>query len=463
MAVDIGILPPRYRSPERIGSGGMGDIFAATDELLGRRVAVKVLSDRYAHDEGIRQRFTREAHAAARLSGEPGTVTIFDVGEWNERPYIVMEHLSGGSLEDQLRRRGAQAPAQALRWLGQAAAALDAAHRRGIVHRDVKPANLLLDERGDVHVADFGIASATGLDSLTLTGTVLGTAGYLSPEQAQGERAGPASDRYALAVVAYELLSGERPFANESVTAEAAAHAHAAVPSIAARCRNLPWEVDPVFQRALAKEPAARYGTAAEFVASLRDALSQAAGTTDLIGWAPPPATPRRPSRRRLAVPAALFLAAAAAGAVVAALLTGGNKAAERIVTRGVTGPVGRVTTVHETVTQQQTVTAPAQAPPPPPAPLSGGSNGHSLNDRGYELIQQEDFAGAIPLLQQAVQSLSGAGPADPYEGYANYNLGYALYRSGRCSEAVPCLRRAEHLEPDRSEPKEILKRAQHC
>jgi tetratricopeptide (TPR) repeat protein len=460
MAVDTGILPPRYRSPERIGSGGMGDIFAATDELLGRRVAVKVLADRYARDEGIRQRFAREAHAAARLSGEPGAVTIFDVGEWNGRPYIVMEHLPGGSLEDRLRRGGAQAPAQALRWLEQAAAALDAAHRRGIVHRDVKPANLLLDERGDVHVADFGIASATGLDSLTLTGTVLGTAGYLSPEQARGERAGPASDRYALAVVAYELLSGERPFESQSVTAEAAAHANAAVPSIAARCENLPWEVDPVFQRALAKDPEARYGTAAEFVAALRDALSQGVATTELLGWAPPPATPHRVGGRRLAIPAALLLSAAAAGAVVAALLTGGgNNAAERIVTRKVTGPAGQVTTVHETVTQQQTVTAPAQAPPPP----SGRSDGHSLNDQGYALIQQGDFPGAVPLLQQAVRALSGTGPTDPYEGYANYNLGYALYRSGRCSEAVPYLRRAEHLEPDRSEPKDIRKRAQHC
>jgi len=464
MAVDTGILPPRYRSPERIGSGGMGEIFLATDELLGRRVAVKLLADRYARDEGIRQRFTREAHAAARLSGESGAVTIFDVGEWNERPYIVMEHLPGGSLEDRLRRSGAQAPAQALPWLEQAAAALDAAHRQGIVHRDIKPANLLLDARGDVHVADFGIASATGLDSLTLTGTVLGTAGYLSPEQAQGERAGPASDRYALAIVAYELLSGERPFASESVTAEASAHANAPVPSIAARCKNLPWEVDPVFQRALAKDPSARYGTAAEFIASLRDALSQAAGNTGRMGVTIAPARPRRSEGRRLAIAAALLLAAAAAGAVAAVLLTGGgNTAAERVVTRRVTGPAGGVTTVHETVTQQQTVTAPAQAPPPPPAPPSGGSDGHSLNDRGYQLIQQGDFAGAIPLLQQAVQSLSDAGPADPYEGYANYNLGYALYRSGRCSEAVPYLRLAERLEPDRSEPKDIRKRAQHC
>jgi serine/threonine protein kinase len=218
----------------------MGEIYAATDELLGREVAVKVLAERYAADEGIRQRFKREALAAARLSGEPGAVTIFDVGEWQERPFIVMEYLTGGSLEDWLRREGAQPPARALEWLEQAAAALDAAHRHGIVHRDVKPANLLLNDRAEVRVADFGIASAAGFESLTLTGTVLGTAGYLSPEQAAGERAGPASDLYSLAVVAYELLSGRRPFESDSPTAEAAAHVNAPVPSIAEEQPGVP-------------------------------------------------------------------------------------------------------------------------------------------------------------------------------------------------------------------------------
>ncbi len=194
----------------------MGDIYAATDEVLGRKVVVKLLAERYAPDAGIRERFKREGLAAARLSGQPGAVTIFDVGEWEGRPFIVMEHLAGGSLEQRIRQDGAQPPGRALAWLEQAATALDAAHARGIVHRDVKPANLLLNERDEVRVADFGIASAAGLHSLTLTGTVLGTAGYLSPEQAAGHRSGPASDLYALAVVAYELLSGHRPFARES-------------------------------------------------------------------------------------------------------------------------------------------------------------------------------------------------------------------------------------------------------
>ena len=201
-------LPPRYRNPERIARGGMGEIFRAEDADLARIVAIKVLADRYANDEAIRARFTREALAAARLSNAPSTVTIFDVGEHDDHPYIVMEYLAGGSLADRLTRDGAQPIGRSLEWLGQAAAALDAAHASGVVHRDVKPANLLLDNDNRVKVADFGVASAVGLGSLTEVGTVVGTAGYLAPEQARGEKATPASDRYALAVVAFELLTG---------------------------------------------------------------------------------------------------------------------------------------------------------------------------------------------------------------------------------------------------------------
>src|SRR5919204_4943571 len=331
MAVDTKLLPPRYRSPERIGTGGMGEIFAATDEVLGRRVAVKGLAERDARDEAIRQRFKREALAAARLSGESGAVTIYDVGDWHDRPYIVMEYVRGGSLEDRLRNRGAHPPAQALDWLEQAAHTLDAAHRHGVVHRDIKPANLLLDERGDVHIADFGIASAAGLDSLTLTGTVLGTAGYLSPEQARGDRATPASDRYALGVVAFELLTGRRPYAADRPTPKASAHLHAAVPSVCERDSSLPCELDPVFQRALAKDPGQRYESAGEFVAALRAAMADAAGSTrelPVAAPAPPVSPPRRArSMRAWVLLAVLLLAGVAAGALAAYGLTrGGSK-----------------------------------------------------------------------------------------------------------------------------------------
>ncbi len=303
MPVDTDILPPRYRSPKRIALGGMGEVYRATDSVLGRAVAVKLLAGRYSRDDAVRGRFTREALAAARLSGEPNIVTVFDVGEHAERPFIVMEYLSGGSLEERIQKDGAQEVGQSLEWLEEAAAALDAAHRHGVVHRDVKPANLMLDRNGTIHVADFGIASAAGTDSLTMTGTVLGTAGYLSPEQAQGERATPASDRYALAVVAFELLSGRRPFESESITAEAVAHVNAPVPSITEICEGLPEELDAVFRQALAKDPEQRFETASEFVAALRAALAEAAGATRSFrptpSAAPSLAARTRRSRRR--------------------------------------------------------------------------------------------------------------------------------------------------------------------
>src|SRR4051794_2442381 len=338
----------------------MGDIYCATDTALGRVVAIKILADRYAQDASVRQRFTREALAAARLSGEPNTVTIFDVGEHEGRPYIVMEYLGGGSLDDVLRQGGPQPPELALKWLEQAGRALDAAHARGVVHRDVKPGNLLLDRAGNVHVADFGIASATDMDSLTMTGTVLGTAGYLSPEQARGERSTSASDRYALAVVAFELLSGSRPFGGDTPTAEAAAHINAPVPSVAERS-GLPRALDSVFEHALAKDPTRRYNTCAEFVVALRAAFSDE--TRELAVVADETAYTRplpRPRVRERAWPllAALLALGAVAGALLAYFLTRGGDdkasppAPTQIVTRVQTVTTqGRVRTVERPVT----------------------------------------------------------------------------------------------------------------
>ena len=178
-------LAPRYRGAELIASGGMADVYVATDEMLERRVAIKALGERFADDPEIRLRFTREARIAARLSNEPNVVTIYDVADAGGRPTIVMEFLSGGTLADRL-RAGRVAPALALTWLDQAARALDAAHAAGVVHRDVKPANLMLGADHEVRVTDFGIARAAGEISLTSAGTILGTSGYISPEQAVG-------------------------------------------------------------------------------------------------------------------------------------------------------------------------------------------------------------------------------------------------------------------------------------
>ena len=405
------LLPSRYRDPKRIGFGGMGEIYRAEDEALGRTVAIKVLAEQYAQDDSLRQRFTREALAAARLSAEPNTVTIFDVGEWRDRPFIVMEHLDGGSLEDRLRGGGLPSTEDALEWLGQAAVALDAAHRHGVVHRDVKPGNLLLAADGGLRVADFGIASAVGLDSLTMTGTVLGTAGYLSPEQAQGERATPASDRYALGIVAYELLSGHRPFESDSPTAEAAAHVNAEVPPLSPA-------LDPVFHRALAKDPRDRFETAAQFVAALREALEGGGATTRVL-----PATKRRSV---LPLVAGLVIAALLAGAGLAALITRDDGQASAVATSA-------------------PVTAPEPPPPPPPA-----VNAVALTDQATQALEDGDYARAEQFARQALAALQGTG--EDYEAYAEYDLGAALVGLGRCDEALQHLDRSEALQGERKE-----------
>jgi serine/threonine protein kinase len=430
------ILPERYREVERIAHGAMGDIYRATDSTLGRVVAVKVLAEPYVQDEAARKRFAREARAAARLSGDSNIVTIYDVGEAAERPYIVMEFMGGGSLEQRL-VRGKQPAAQAVRWLEQVARALDHAHANGVVHRDVKPANLLLNDESNVHVADFGIATAAWMASLTTAGTVLGTAGYLAPEQAAGERATAASDRYALAVVAYELLTGERPFARESPTAEAAAHVSEPVPPVSQR-GDLPVELDPVFERALAKRPEDRYATCAEFVAALREAFDAAAGRTRDF-TVPPPAVASRVRRSPPIWPlVAAGVGALVVSAVVLAVVLSGNSPPTRAGTATQHKPTARTVAVRT-------------------------PNPHSLNDRAWALMKRERYASALPLLQRAVPSLSGAGPADPYEGYANYNLGYTLLQLGRCAEALPYLQHARRLEPDRSEVDSALASVQQC
>ncbi|HEX7311672.1 MAG TPA: protein kinase [Gaiellaceae bacterium] len=433
------VLPERYRDAERIAHGAMGDVYRATDATLGRVVAVKLLAEPFVADDTARGRFAREARAAARVSGDPSIVTIYDVGETGERPYLVMEYVDGSSLEQRLRDEGAQAPADALRWLEQAGRGLDHAHANGVVHRDVKPGNLLVDQDDDLRVADFGIASAAWLPSLTVEGTVLGTAGYFAPEQALGERTSPASDRYALGVVAYELLTGARPFARDSPTAEMAAHVSAPVPPVSRQSGIQP-KVDVVFERALAKRPEDRYATCAEFVAALRAALDAGAGDTRVL--APPPTAQARAGHRQSRWP---LLAAGVGALVVVAVLLGvalsagdGKPKPER----RAQAPSNLPAAVHRT--------------PPPVDP-------HVLNDRAWTLMQQGSYSAALPLLRRAVRGLRGTGPADPVEGYANYNLGFTLLQLGTCTDARTYLDHARRLEPDRHEVDRALDDVNRC
>ena len=247
----------------------------------GRTVAIKVLAERYATNGEFRARFLREAQTAASLSNEPYVIAIYDVGESDGGlPFIVMEYLPGGTLADRL-RDGPVDRRQALAWLAQAASALDAAHARGIVHRDVKPANLLVAEDGTIRVSDFGIARAATHDTLTAAGTVLGSTGYMAPEQARGEAGTPASDRYALACVAFELLTGQRPFVRETHAAEAMAHANEPPPWASAVAPALPPAVDEVLVAGLAKRPDDRPESSRDLSPVSREAL---AGPRDAPG-----------------------------------------------------------------------------------------------------------------------------------------------------------------------------------
>jgi eukaryotic-like serine/threonine-protein kinase len=447
------VLPARFRDARRLGHGGMGDILLATDTVLDRQVAIKLLAERFAQDESIRKRFTREALAAARLSSAPGIVTIFDVGETEAgRPFIVMEYLPGGSLDDRL-KQGAAPPERALAWLEQTARALDAAHAGGIVHRDVKPANLLLDADENVHVADFGVARATGMDSMTLAGTVVGTAGYLSPEQAIGEPAGPASDRYALGVVAFELLTGERPFERDTTAAEAAAHVNEPVPSIHERNPLLPPALDRTFRRAMAKDPDDRFGSGVELVAALRDALT--APTQPRRATPVPPTAATRLHRKRhpWRVPAivAVLASLAIVGALLAAAMAGGDAKQTSVVTRQ-----GERVTVTETTEPPPPAPPPpstATPPPPPPPPAPSGESGKQLTDRSTELMRAGRFAEALPIAQQALVKLQGTG--DLYEAYANYNVGRSLIELGRCDEGLPHIDASQRIQGSRREFRE--------
>jgi eukaryotic-like serine/threonine-protein kinase len=275
-------LPDRYRVRRRLATGGMAAVWCAEDLVLGRAVAIKVLAERFAHDDMAMRRFKREARAAARVSTHAHVVTIYDVGdlevdprdlESSRRPFIVMEYLAGGTVADAI-RVGAVRRQEAVRWIREAASALDHAHARGIVHRDIKPANFLLNRSRVLHVADFGIARLVSEDTITSTGELFGTAAYLSPEQALGREATGASDRYALTVAAFELLAGERPFDAPHFAAQARQHIEDERPHASDRDRTLPPALDAVLMRGMAKEPDERFETAGDFVDALETALS---------------------------------------------------------------------------------------------------------------------------------------------------------------------------------------------
>jgi serine/threonine-protein kinase len=260
----------RYRIERRIGVGGMANVYLAEDETLGRQVAIKVLHQRYAEDSQFVERFLREATAAARLN-HPNIVQVYDRGESNHTYYIAMEYVDGMTLKDLIRRRGELTEQEVLAYGRQALHALRFAHRNGIVHRDVKPHNMMVDTDGRLKIADFGIAraAADADQGLTEAGSIVGTAQYLSPEQAQGMEVGAPSDLYSLGVVMYEMAAGRVPFDGESPVNVALKHVKDPVIPPSQFVAGISPQLESIVLKAMDKDPARRYTTADEFLADL--------------------------------------------------------------------------------------------------------------------------------------------------------------------------------------------------
>ena len=457
------LLPERYEPIRRIASGGMASVWCALDRTLDRDVAIKLLAQPLAHDDVAGRRFKREARAAARLSGHQNVVTIYDVGEAAAadesqigRPFIVMEYLAGGTVADAL-RLGPVDPATAARWLTQAASALDYAHGHGVIHRDVKLANFLLDREQVLHVADFGIAQLGTEDTLTGTGQVVGTAGYLAPERALGQPATEASDRYALAVAAFELLVGERPFTAKHFAAQARQHVEEPPPRASRRNPALPPALDSVLARGMAKGPEERYGTAAELAVAIEQALSQrraarppvvaptaptAAAALTRVTRALPAASGA--SRGRLAALGALATAALGIG-IAAGANTGAGRPASATtdahshgrsyVASRPTSPAPRTQLPATTRPATTAPTKPAQTRPAPPPPTGADA----LEAQGHQLMLGGNYSAAIPVLRHAVAS---AAPTSLTYAYALYDLGRSLRLAGDPKGAVEILYR---------------------
>jgi hypothetical protein len=482
---DLG-LPERYAALRHVANGGMASVWCAHDHALRRNVAIKLLAERFADDDDANARFLREARAAARLSGHPNVVMIYDVGEAAEdgRAFIVMEFLAGGTVADALRVDSVRR-VHAVKWVREAASALDYAHSRGVLHRDIKPANLLLDRDRTLHVADFGIARLGTEDTITGDGQVLGTASYLAPERALGQPATDASDRYSLAVVAFESLVGERPFTSQHFAAQARQHVEEEPPAASERNRALPPAVDAVLARGMAKRPEDRWSSAQDFAQALETALTEAStkphrvaavarptraaaaaaagsgaaagaagagrrptkATRSTTGRRSAPRTGSHPpvasgsSRRRrgrIAALAALIAGVAAAVAIAGTIGIGGQSARrsasvqrEASAATHKTSPAPAKPAAPKSKTSPTTVTGtPAAATTPPPT-------ADTLEARGHQLLSEGDYNAAVPVLRQAV---STASPDSLTYAYALYDYGKALLLAGDPKDAVTVL-----------------------
>jgi serine/threonine protein kinase len=460
------LFADRYRVIRRLGAGGMATVWLAEDERLGRDVAIKRLNTD-APEESL-ARFRREARLGATLN-HPNFVSVFDTVATDEGALIVMEYVPGQSLED-VSKRGPMDPAQAVSILTGAAAALDHAHREGVVHRDIKPANILVRNDGAVKLADLGIARAMDATQITAEGKVIGTVPYMAPERLEAAGAGgPASDVYALAAVAYELLSG--------IPVDGGAPGREHPPDrqeLAARWPNAPASVFAVIMRGLSRDPARRQSSAGELVTELDEAVRRGEQetrplTANLSRRQTRPMLSRasggsRSHRSRVGAALALTLVALACLTAAGIALVGGDsgggashkKQAKPGRDAGGSSAGGGSAVVSDGASAAASEPAVGEDQASPP---SSSADGSSLNAEGFSLINQGRAAEAVPILRQAVDSYP-EGSTDLNYAYALYNLGNALRLSGHPEEAIPVLERRLRIPNQRSTVATELARA---
>jgi predicted Ser/Thr protein kinase len=458
------LLDDRYRVIRHLGSGGMASVLLCEDERLGRQVAVKRLHADSPVD--VEQRFNREAKLGASLN-HPNLVSVFDTATDDEGVLIVMEYVDGEPLSRML-RRGPLRPEEVRRVVLDVGEALDHAHAQGIIHRDVKPANVLIREDGVTKLADLGIATASDGTKITRSGIVLGTASYMAPEQLEGRDLGPAADIYGLAAIAFESLSGRKP--REGTTPMEIAHklATEGPPDLIEAWPKAPRAAADVLKRGMALDPADRPESAGRFARELAEALKeeptkteptrrfrpapvQAAPARAENGHGTPPPRPARASRapRRpggLVLILAVALIALAAAAIVGAVLSGGDDGSPS----GANTPAAPAEKQKAKPKEEQKQEPKAKEEKPKKdeeqtaAPTDEGTSydparGAQLNSQGFDLMNQGDYDAAIPVLQQAVKSFE-PGTSDLNYAYALFNLGKSLRLAGRYDEAIQIL-----------------------
>lgn len=325
------VLSGRYRLGSKLGSGGMSTVYLAQDRVLDRPVAIKLLHREISEEADQLERFRREARSAARLS-HPNLVGVIDAGEDEGRPYIVFEYVEGETLKQRIAARGGLEVDEAVAYAIEIGRGLLAAHARKLVHRDVKPQNVLIDPDGRAKVTDFGIARSLEAEGMTATGRVLGTTDYVAPEQAMGEDADERSDVYSLGVVLYEMLTGDVPFRAETQVAVAMKHVNEPLPDVLVKRPDASAAVASVVDRATTKDPRDRYNTVGEMVRDLEATLeveaARGGGTTGeatTVLDSVPPSRRRLGGRRRISG-AGVAMGLIGAGLIAAALVVGGDQ-----------------------------------------------------------------------------------------------------------------------------------------